>query len=144
MPDMPADLSNGRLLGALPDPAEGLDRPRLGTILVGERVISEPQLAAGLEAQAELQAYAPLGQILLDQKAVSPRQLASVLDGPWIPGERDIILINQKAPIEDLRQSARATTVFMGEDARDKLRRGLTTLEEVERALPAGVLRMRS
>jgi type II secretory ATPase GspE/PulE/Tfp pilus assembly ATPase PilB-like protein len=59
----------------------------------------------------------------------------------WVPSEEDVALINRRAPVEVLRQRDRASTVLMGEDARDKLRRGMTTLEEVERVLPAGVLR---
>lgn len=54
----------------------------------------------------------------------------------WTPGEDDVALLGAGAPFEELRASARHSTIFMAEDARDKLLGGLTTLEELKRVLP--------
>ena len=54
----------------------------------------------------------------------------------WTPSERDIILINKKAGIDDLRKSSCRSTTFMAEDAMEKLRAGKTNLEELIRTLP--------
>jgi type IV pilus assembly protein PilB len=54
----------------------------------------------------------------------------------WIPDEHDHLLIMRKAPFEELRQSARRTTISMAQDAYSRLRAGRTTLEELTRVLP--------
>jgi type IV pilus assembly protein PilB len=54
----------------------------------------------------------------------------------WIPNEKDIILINQGAGIDELRESSPQSTVFMSEDAMEKLRDEKTNLEELIRTLP--------
>ncbi|MGM0427007.1 MAG: GspE/PulE family protein [Thermodesulfobacteriota bacterium] len=56
----------------------------------------------------------------------------------WIPGEKEFILINKGADINDLRESVyeNENTVLMAEDAISKLREEKTTLEELARTIP--------
>jgi type II secretory ATPase GspE/PulE/Tfp pilus assembly ATPase PilB-like protein len=54
----------------------------------------------------------------------------------WTPSDDDIILINKAAPFEELQQSAGKSTIFVAEDAMEKLREGRTNLEELIRMLP--------
>ncbi|MGA1839797.1 MAG: ATPase, T2SS/T4P/T4SS family [bacterium] len=54
----------------------------------------------------------------------------------WVPSEKDMILINKGAGIEELRKSAYASTILMAEDAMEKLNSGKTNLEELMRTLP--------
>ena len=54
----------------------------------------------------------------------------------WVPREKDMILINKGAGIEELRKSAYASTILMAEDAMEKLHTGKTNLEELMRTLP--------
>lgn len=54
----------------------------------------------------------------------------------WTPGEEDIILINKKKDIDDLRKTSCRNTLSMAEDALEKLRAGATNLEELVRTLP--------
>jgi len=54
----------------------------------------------------------------------------------WIPTDNDIILINRGAGIDELRKSSARKTIFMAEDAIEKLRAGKTNLEEFVRTLP--------
>ncbi len=54
----------------------------------------------------------------------------------WIPNDKDIILISKSAPFDEVRDSSRATTLFMVEDVMQKLRDGRTNLEELIRTLP--------
>jgi len=54
----------------------------------------------------------------------------------WIPNENDVILIAKNASFEELRASAARSTVFMAEDAANRLRAGATNLEELIRMLP--------
>ncbi len=54
----------------------------------------------------------------------------------WTPSQTDILLINKGAGIEEIRESALKSTVFMMDDAMAKLREGRTNLEELIRMLP--------
>jgi len=54
----------------------------------------------------------------------------------WTPSDDDIILINKDAPFEELQQSASKSTIFVAEDAMEKLREGRANLEELIRMLP--------
>jgi type II secretory ATPase GspE/PulE/Tfp pilus assembly ATPase PilB-like protein len=54
----------------------------------------------------------------------------------WIPSEDDIILINKRAPSEEIRANARRSTISMAENAWLRLREGSTSLEELARMLP--------
>jgi type IV pilus assembly protein PilB len=54
----------------------------------------------------------------------------------WTPSQKDMILVNKGAGIEELRESSAESTIFMAEDAMDKLRQGSTNLEELIRTLP--------
>jgi type IV pilus assembly protein PilB len=54
----------------------------------------------------------------------------------WVPNENDVILIAKNASFEELRSSAARSTVFMAEDAVNRLRAGATNLEELIRMLP--------
>ncbi len=54
----------------------------------------------------------------------------------WTPSDDDIILINKDAPFEKLQQSTSKSTIFVAEDAMEKLREGRTNLEELIRMLP--------
>jgi type II secretory ATPase GspE/PulE/Tfp pilus assembly ATPase PilB-like protein len=71
----------------------------------------------------------------------SGRQAVSEL---WTPSEQDIILINKKAGIDDLRKSSLQSTILMAEDAMEKLRAGTVNLEELIRTLPfSGIYQFR-
>ena len=54
----------------------------------------------------------------------------------WVPSGDDIVLINKSAPFEEIRASARLSTISMAENAWLQLREGQTTLEELVRMLP--------
>jgi len=54
----------------------------------------------------------------------------------WEPNHNDILLINKNAPIAELLESARQSTIPIMEEAIDKLKAGETTLEELIRILP--------
>jgi type II secretory ATPase GspE/PulE/Tfp pilus assembly ATPase PilB-like protein len=54
----------------------------------------------------------------------------------WVPSEEDIILISKRAPLEEIRASARNSTISMVHDAWARLSAGLTNLEELMRMLP--------
>lgn len=54
----------------------------------------------------------------------------------WTPSERDIILISKDASFDEIRNSSRATTLYMLDDILQKLHDGRTNLEELIRALP--------
>ncbi len=54
----------------------------------------------------------------------------------WIPNEKNMILINKGAGIDELRESSSQNTIFMAEDAMEKLIDGQTDLEELMRTLP--------
>jgi type IV pilus assembly protein PilB len=54
----------------------------------------------------------------------------------WIPDRQDHLLIMSKAPFEDVRTSAKRTTISMAQDAHGRLRDQRTTLEELARVLP--------
>jgi type IV pilus assembly protein PilB len=58
----------------------------------------------------------------------------------WQPSEADIVLISKSAPIEDIRASARKSTMSMAESAWLRLREGRTNLEELVRMLPYDVV----
>ncbi|MCK5540987.1 MAG: hypothetical protein KAI69_08655, partial [Deltaproteobacteria bacterium] len=54
----------------------------------------------------------------------------------WEPSQSDIMLINKRAPMDDLRVSARQSTIPIMEEAMGKLKAGETSLEELTRILP--------
>jgi len=53
----------------------------------------------------------------------------------------DVVLINKGAPFDEIRESARNTTLSMADDVAEKLAQGRTNLEELIRALPHAALR---
>jgi type IV pilus assembly protein PilB len=59
----------------------------------------------------------------------------------WTPNDADVVLINKGAPFEEIRESARNTTLSMADDVTEKLAQGRTNLEELIRALPHSALR---
>ncbi|MBN2809447.1 MAG: Flp pilus assembly complex ATPase component TadA [Deltaproteobacteria bacterium] len=54
----------------------------------------------------------------------------------WQPNPRDILLINKKAPLEELAASAKTSTIPIIGEAMLKIRNGETTLDELIRVLP--------
>ncbi len=64
-----------------------------------------------------------------------------VLSELWTPNDADVVLINKGAPFEEVRESARKTTLSMADDVAEKLALGRTNLEELIRALPHSALR---
>jgi len=64
-----------------------------------------------------------------------------VLSELWTPNDADVVLINKGAPFEEVRESARKTTLSMADDIAEKLAMGRTNLEELIRALPHSALR---
>jgi type IV pilus assembly protein PilB len=59
----------------------------------------------------------------------------------WRPSDEDVRLINQRAPLDEVRASAERTTLCMADDALTRLREGRTTLDELRRVLPHSTLR---
>ena len=59
----------------------------------------------------------------------------------WTPSDADVMLINRGATFDEIRKSARDSSLPMAEDAADKLRQGRTNIEELIRALPHSALR---
>ena len=64
-----------------------------------------------------------------------------ILSELWTPNDADVVLINKGAPFDEVRESARRTTLSMADDASEKLSQGRTNLEELIRALPHSALR---
>jgi type IV pilus assembly protein PilB len=58
----------------------------------------------------------------------------------WTPSEEDAALIAGGASYEDIRSSARRSTLLMVDEAKDKLFTGKTTLDELKRVLPHSIL----
>jgi type IV pilus assembly protein PilB len=54
----------------------------------------------------------------------------------WIPDQEDMLLIMRRSPFEEIRASARRTTISMAQDAHSRLLDARTTLEELARVLP--------
>ena len=54
----------------------------------------------------------------------------------WEPNQHDIVLINKRAPLEELQVSARQSTIPIMDEAIEKVKAGETTLEELIRVLP--------
>jgi type II secretory ATPase GspE/PulE/Tfp pilus assembly ATPase PilB-like protein len=54
----------------------------------------------------------------------------------WEPNQQDIVLINKRAPLEELQVSARQSTIPIMDEAIEKVKAGETTLEELIRVLP--------
>jgi len=54
----------------------------------------------------------------------------------WVPNDEDIILISKRASMDEIRASARRSTISMIEDAWQRLAAGRTNLEELIRMLP--------
>jgi type II secretory ATPase GspE/PulE/Tfp pilus assembly ATPase PilB-like protein len=54
----------------------------------------------------------------------------------WLPSQEDVILIAKNAPFEEIRQSAKRSTISMAYDVCDRLADGRTNLEELIRVLP--------
>ena len=59
----------------------------------------------------------------------------------WTPGDEDAMLINMRAPFDQIRRSAARTTLPMAADVMDRLVRRETTVEEIVRTLPYTSLR---
>jgi type IV pilus assembly protein PilB len=54
----------------------------------------------------------------------------------WVPSQQDVILISKGASFDDIRNSARQSTISMAEDVVDRLVAGRTNLEELIRVMP--------
>jgi type IV pilus assembly protein PilB len=54
----------------------------------------------------------------------------------WVPDEEDLILINKGAHFDEVRESAKRSTLSMADDALERLVAGRTNLEELIRMLP--------
>jgi type IV pilus assembly protein PilB len=57
----------------------------------------------------------------------------------WMPDDEDLLRIMRGAPFDEIRRSAERTTTTMAADARERLRRGETTPEEILRVLGSEV-----
>jgi type IV pilus assembly protein PilB len=60
----------------------------------------------------------------------------SSIDELWVPDEQDVILISKSAPFDEVRTSARRSTISMAQDVLDRLAAGRTNLEELIRVMP--------
>jgi type II secretory ATPase GspE/PulE/Tfp pilus assembly ATPase PilB-like protein len=54
----------------------------------------------------------------------------------WVPSEEDVILISKGAPFDEVRASARHSTISMATDVIERLSSGKTNLEELIRVMP--------
>ena len=54
----------------------------------------------------------------------------------WVPSQQDVILISKGANSDELRKSARRSTISMAEDVLERLAAGRTNLEELIRVMP--------
>ena len=54
----------------------------------------------------------------------------------WVPSQQDVILISKGANFDEIRESARKSTISMAEDVADRLAAGRTNLEELIRVMP--------
>jgi type II secretory ATPase GspE/PulE/Tfp pilus assembly ATPase PilB-like protein len=54
----------------------------------------------------------------------------------WVPSQQDVILISKGANFDEIRESARKSTISMAEDVADRLAAGRTSLEELIRVMP--------
>lgn len=54
----------------------------------------------------------------------------------WVPSEEDVILISKSANFDEVRASARSSTISMAEDVIERLSSGKTNLEELIRVMP--------
>jgi type II secretory ATPase GspE/PulE/Tfp pilus assembly ATPase PilB-like protein len=86
-----------------------------------------------VERPADVQFYKGLGCQSCNLTGYRGRLTVGEL---WIPSEEDIVLINKRARIEEIRASARQSTISMAENAWFRLREGSTSLEELARMLP--------
>lgn len=59
----------------------------------------------------------------------------------WTPSDEDAVLVNMRAPFDQIQRSAARTTIPMAADVIDKLVRRQTTMEELVRTLPYASLR---
>jgi type IV pilus assembly protein PilB len=54
----------------------------------------------------------------------------------WVPSEEDVILISKSVQFDEVRASARRSTISMAEDVIERLSSGKTNLEELIRVMP--------
>ncbi len=54
----------------------------------------------------------------------------------WVPSQQDVILISKGASFDEIRNSARRSTISMAEDVLERLAAGRTNLEELIRVMP--------
>ncbi len=54
----------------------------------------------------------------------------------WVPSQQDVILISKGANSDELRESARRSTISMAQDVLERLAAGRTNLEELIRVMP--------
>ncbi|MCD6269887.1 MAG: type II/IV secretion system protein, partial [Deltaproteobacteria bacterium] len=54
----------------------------------------------------------------------------------WEPSQHDILLINKQVPLEELKLSTRKSTIPLIQEALQKLREGITSLDELIRIIP--------
>jgi type IV pilus assembly protein PilB len=54
----------------------------------------------------------------------------------WVPSQQDVILISKGASFDEIRSSARQSTISMAEDVLERLAAGRTNLEELIRVMP--------
>ncbi len=54
----------------------------------------------------------------------------------WVPSQQDVILISKGANFDEIRNSARQSTISMAEDVAGRLAEGRTNLEELIRVMP--------
>ena len=80
------------------------------------------------------------GRVAPDARRATTPATAGARSSPelWTPNDADVVLINRGAPFEEIRGSARKTTLSMADDVAEKLAQGRTNLEELIRASPLG------
>jgi len=58
----------------------------------------------------------------------------------WTPDDEDVLLITKNASFDQIRMSARRTTLSMSDTMRGALEQGRTNLEELIRVMPASTI----
>jgi type IV pilus assembly protein PilB len=124
-----ASLVSSCILGVL---AQRLVR-RICTPCKSEYVPTDDVLSEFFNKPPQMKWYRGMGCSECNHTGYSGRMAIAEL---WIPNERDMILINKRANLDELYGSAAETTISMSEDAMDKLKEGQTNLEELIRTLP--------
>jgi type IV pilus assembly protein PilB len=118
------------------DKSREAEPPRLGDLLISEKLVTPTQLEEALRMQRRGEAYAPLGHILVAQKIITRDQLLSVLERHRRSGKLgDILLKNgdlDRTQLDAALTEHRRSGQALGEVV---IRLGLISEERLRQAL---------